>query len=84
MREENYDYERGWSATNPGWYETSTKLLVDADVAKAEKLCDEIIRWLYKNIDMCERHARWCIQQDSLFVRFRYERDCLLFVLRWS
>lgn len=44
----------------------------------------EIVRWLFEKIDNPGRHARWRITKDNgIEVKFRYEKDYVLFKLRW-
>lgn len=72
-----YDYERGWENTNPGWHE----VIINYIDREKHRL---IIEWMYEKIDNPERHARWVRLEDSSRFRFRYERDYILFTLRWS
>ena len=67
----------------PGWHEyridrthpTSFEWLIHYN---------SIVNWILENIDMPHRHSRWVIQPEHALFRFRYERNYLLFVLRWS
>lgn len=43
-----------------------------------------VIDWIKENIPGYEKHARWKFIGDSSLFCFRYERDYLLFLLRWS
>ena len=46
---------------------------------------NEIIKWLENNIGKHERHCRWGVTGDDLIsFKFRYERDYIMFTLRWS
>lgn len=45
---------------------------------------DAIVNWLLENIDMPYRHARWMLHPEHAQFRFRYERNYLQFILRWS
>jgi hypothetical protein len=45
---------------------------------------DEIVNWITESIEKYERHARWKIDYETIYVKFRYERDYVRFVLRWS
>lgn len=74
-----YDYERGWDNTKRGWLET--KVYLNNDYRMQVK---EILLWMYDKVDNCERHARWTIIENYFHVKFRYERDLILFRLRWS
>ncbi len=72
-----YDYDKGWDNTNPGWY---TIILENTSPFKHS----EIVTWLYDNIDGTERHTRWIRFAESSGFKFRYERDYIMFTLRWS
>jgi hypothetical protein len=66
---------KGWEYTKPGWYEASANM----------KYYHDIIDWITTNIGKYERHTRWNIMSDEVLkVKFRYQRDCMLFMLRWS
>ena len=82
MNYEYYDGLRGWTDTKPGWHECVLPVLnLDTHL---EKYID-IIEWLYSNVAKCERHTRWCITGDTTAsFKFRYEKDYILFTLRWS
>lgn len=78
MINEHYDYEVGWSNTKPGWYECSVH-------AQHLDKYNEIVAWLKNNIGKHERHCRWGITDDErISFKFRYEKDYILFTLRWS
>lgn len=48
------------------------------------RLYENIVKWLEASIDAPTRHARWNITTDCIKVKFRYERDYMMCVLRWS
>lgn len=72
-----YDYTKGWENTNKGWYEVVVENVnVDKHI--------NMVAWLYSAIDKPETHARWIIVDVSKSAfKFRYERDYIMFVLRW-
>jgi hypothetical protein len=75
---EHYDYAVGWKNTKPGWHECTVH------VKHLDKY-NEIVKWLETNIGKHERHCRWGITDDDLIsFKFRYEKDYILFTLRWS
>jgi len=75
---EHYDYDAGWKNTKPGWHECKVH------VKHLDKY-NEIVKWLETNIGKYERHCRWGITDDDLIsFKFRYEKDYILFTLRWS
>ena len=83
MRWLHYDGhpDRGWANTQPGWYECSVSI---AGVEDTERQREKILEWIYHNIELCERHTRWCHQESAMHVKFRYQRDHTWFVLRWG
>ena len=75
--DEHYDHT-GWENTKPGWYECSVK------VAHIQKY-NEITDWVQSNIGKYKRHCRWCVTEtNKVSFKFRYERDYIMFMLRWS
>jgi hypothetical protein len=81
LREQNFD-RRGWAATNPLWHEV---ILHEFEPIRYW----EIVVWLYDQIDNPEKHVRWGPNAvgdndwDMRF-RFRFEKDVILFKLRWG
>jgi hypothetical protein len=75
---DHYDQVNGWEHTKPGWYECAVH-------AKHINKYLEIIDWVYANVGKCERHCRWYVSDTSTVnFKFRYERDYIMFTLRWS
>lgn len=70
--------------SHPKWY---TFKMASEDIGwdrYAEKYID-IVHWLYDTIGKCEHHVVWGRTIDEeMIVRFRYEKDYLHFMLRWS
>ena len=72
-----------YTGEKPGWHEyridrthpTSFEWLIHYN---------SIVNWILENIDMPHRHSRWVIQPEHALFRFRYERNYLQFILRWS
>lgn len=73
---------KDWYNTKPGWHEFFIPNLDQYHVIP-EKMYN-IFEWIYSNIDNCEVHARWCLTDEGLYIKFRYERDYIRFVLVWS
>lgn len=74
---EHYD-EAGWEHTKPGWYECKVR-------AEHIDKYDKMTKWLESNIGKYKRHCRWCVTDTNIVsFKFRYERDYILFTLRWS
>ena len=72
-----YDYGLGWENTNSGWYTASL-------ISNNQHTHREAVEWMFEKIDNPRRHARWISFEGSSEFRFRYERDYILFTLRWS
>jgi len=69
-----YDHS-GWEHTNPGWYQASANV----------KHYTEIMKWLENNNSKFRRHTRWItIDDGEMKFKFRYEKDYIMFTLRWS
>lgn len=77
---EHYDWTRGWDDDHPYWY---THDVVTQNQNETDNLHKEVVLWLYKNIDNPERHCRWTRQGLTISVKFRHEKDCLWFKLRF-
>ena len=76
--DEHYDQERGWDFTQPGWYECSVR-------AEHIDKYSEMTEWIVSNIGKYKRHCRWCVTDtNKVSFKFRYERDYIMFTLRWS
>jgi len=76
--DEHYDHDKGWENTKPGWYECSVR-------AEHKGRYFEILDWVEQNIGKYERHCRWYVADTSTVnFKFRYERDYIMFTLRWS
>jgi len=67
-----------WHDTKLGWYE------VDLNLNGQIKRYREVVKWLYDTIDKPERHCRWFESTNGISIKFRYERDYILCVLRWK
>jgi hypothetical protein len=76
--DEHYDHDKGWENTKPGWYECSVR-------AEHIGRYFEILDWVEHNIGKFERHTRWYVSDTSIVnFKFRYEKDYIMFTLRWS
>jgi hypothetical protein len=71
-----YNHSEGveWEDNKPGWYEATVNI----------KHYFDVIDWLETNIGKYERHTRWHVFPDTIKLKFRYQRDCMMFLLRWS
>jgi hypothetical protein len=82
----NYDWRKGWENANIGWYEYHVKFNDAVSIKELMERGEEIVVWLYKNIENTERHARWAPYNPynvGMRVKFRFEKDAVLFALRW-
>lgn len=78
----NYYESKGWENTKPGWHKAKVTL-------KTEDHFTEIMDWLVNNNSKYDRHTRWIILSESsnvtmMHFKFRYEKDYVMFLLRWS
>lgn len=46
--------------------------------------CNEVLQWIIENIQGYDKHCRWDMNVNSITVKFRHQKDCFLFALRWS
>lgn len=80
----NDTYDIHWYTNErPGWYE----FRIDREQEFSYDWMnhyESIVLWIQSNVEMPERHARWIIHPEHATFKFRYERDYLRFVLRWS
>lgn len=67
----------------PGWYEYRVDNTLP-HVFQWLDYYDKIAQWIHENVDAPYRHARWVIHPEHALFRFRYERNYLHFLLRWS
>ena len=74
---EYYDSDKEWKDDKPGWPQVIIRNAQTRNLAP-------IIEWVYLHIDNPERHVRWRLVEDTICFKFRYERDYILFTLRWS
>ena len=76
-------YNHWFTNEKPGWHEFSawrTNWAVDDWIQRNDAMLD----WIQENIEMPYRHARWTLNLECSTFRFRYERNFLVFVLRWA
>jgi hypothetical protein len=74
---------RDWENYKPNWY--SAKITV-----KSDEQFEELMMWMQSNLPGHNKHTTWRLlgleyTSDRLFeIRFRYDRDYALFILRWG
>ena len=78
-----YPIEQHWYDDHPGWYQYKI-FNTKSDLYLWLEHCSTIIDWVKENIDGSYRHCRWTCNVDDAVFAFRYERDYLPFILRWS
>ena len=67
-----------WDNYKPNWYGARIRV-------ESPKKFEELMRWMQDNLQGHRKHTVWKLTDDSDFIiRFRYERDYILFTLRWS
>lgn len=44
----------------------------------------KMVTWVNDTIDNCNKHCEWNIETNIAYFRFRYQRDLMLFMLRWN
>lgn len=72
-----YNLGKGWDATNNNWYSVTVNL-------KDFDMHIDILDWIYENVENAEKHMCWKFFIKESIFRFRYERDFILFKLRWE
>jgi hypothetical protein len=81
-------YEKYELFTFNHWYEDENNrwhhVFVPINNKEIKEFYTEIIAWLYENVDNCLRHSRWRYNETGIDVKLRYERDYIMFTLRWS
>jgi hypothetical protein len=75
-----YDHSKSWEDDKRGWYERVINKNTHQGI---RSMLEEVVDYLYENVDCCERHCRWTFNTNSIKVKFRYERDAILFTLRF-
>lgn len=73
---------RHW--TDHKWHEIKLSLDHISTLSEKYDYCNEILSWIIENIEGYQRHSRWDMTFEGIRVKFRYERDYLIFTLRWS
>ena len=76
-------FNNWYSSEKSGWHELTIRRQEPSLVEYQEWYCG-IADWIMNNVDGAWKHSRWKIEQDHVIFRFRYERDYIRFVLRWT
>ena len=61
----------------PGWYAFNFDITTST-------LQHQIIKWLYDTVEDCEENVMWFGISPCFYVRFKREKDLLIFLLTWS
>lgn len=85
MSENNYMITHWDEKQKPGWpeYKIQNGEWIQ-NIPKYLERYAQIVEWILTNVEMPYRHSRWKENYGTIIVRFRYERDYLRFILRWS
>lgn len=84
MGTEDPQFEIWYNKINPGWHEYRISRLGFSSLADYVQKIDSMIDWIEQNVELYDRHTRWNFNSECMVFRFRYERDFLRFILRWS
>lgn len=84
LDEEPSIYFKHWYDDKQGWHQFSIPHTTYTNPDDLISRYKHILMWIHENIENCSRHARWTITTTEIIARFRYERDLIKFVLRWS
>ena len=68
-----------WKDIRPGWHELVIPL--NGENPHPHKI--EILEWIDKMIEMPERHCVYTWTDETLKIKFRYQRDYIMARLRW-
>ena len=69
---------QGFDKQSEKWYKA------DVNVDNADQV-DDMLNWIENNIQGWNKHTTWRYVENKHFqVRFRHEKDCKWFILRWS
>lgn len=77
----DYLWYHWYENEKPGWHHIR---ITRSDEASLLSEYAKMVTWVNTNIDNSVRHARWRVEIDGIDFKFRYERDFVLFTLRWS
>lgn len=69
---------------NEGWHTYTLEYKEGNDILELERKFVDMIMWILVNVSGAYRHARWIYRDEKVTIRFRYERDYIMFMLRWS
>lgn len=78
----NNSENKHWEYIKPGWHEFY--ISNNDPIHLVSDKIQDIYEWIYKHVDNCEVHARWILTNEGLYLKFRYERDYIRFVLVWG
>lgn len=67
-----------WENYKPNWYKATINI-------SSHKHFEEILQWIGDNIQGYRKHIVWRKTGDEKFeIRFRFDKDYSLFILRWG
>lgn len=72
-----------WWGKQPNW--PSYEIRLDhLDYSARVQQYAEVVSWIYDRTENPNRHAQWIFTVNTIHVKFRYEKDYLMFVLVWG
>jgi len=67
-----------WNNLKPKWYTSRIKV-------ESPQKFEDLMKWMHENLQGHRKHTVWRLTDGGYFdIRFRFERDYILFVLRWQ
>jgi len=48
------------------------------------QIYEDMVVWLYTNVEDCEKNANWFRMNDCIYVYLRRRSDAVMFTLMWS
>jgi hypothetical protein len=68
-----------WETYSPGWYE----VVISFEKNNPSKHLDLMLEWIDNNIQGAAKHAVYMFNDEQFKIKFRHERDCIMFSLTW-
>jgi len=80
----NDDLQNWYTKGSEGWHTYSLEYREGDNILLLEQKYVSMIMWILQNVSGAYRHARWKYSEEKITVKFRYERDYIMFMLSWS
>lgn len=68
-----------WDTFKPGWHE----VVITFEKNNPNQHLGLILEWIDYNIQGAEKHTVYKWNSEQFNIKFRHERDCIMFSLRW-